>query len=75
MDEFAGKILTISRVVEPELDLTVVDADPDDDKILECAVAGDVDCLVSGDSHLVDLDTYGSIDVYSPAKFLQRVEQ
>jgi putative PIN family toxin of toxin-antitoxin system len=70
VDELVTKVLSISRVIEPEVDLEVVEDDPDDDKILECAVAGDVDYLVSGDSHLLDLEDYRGIPIYSPDEFL-----
>lgn len=72
VDELVTKVLSISRVIEPEIDIEAVEDDPDDDKMLECAVAGDVDCLVSGDSHLLDLENYRGILIYSPDEFLQR---
>jgi len=53
----------------------VVDDDPDDDMVVECAVAGDADYIVSGDSHLQALDTYQDIDIVSPAAFLDIHEQ
>ena len=36
-----------SEFVDPEEDIAAVEADPDDDKFLEAAVAGSVDYLVS----------------------------
>jgi len=47
-----------------------IDRDPDDDAFLECAVAGDADVLVSGDDHLLELDTFRGIDIVTPAVFL-----
>jgi putative PIN family toxin of toxin-antitoxin system len=70
VDELVTKVLSISRVIEPEVNIEAVEDDPDDDKILECAVAGDVDYLVSGDSHLLDLENYRGIPICSPDEFL-----
>jgi len=39
----------------PQRRLAVVKADPDDDRILECAVAAAADVLVTGDDHLLKL--------------------
>lgn len=73
VEELATKILSISRVIHPEIDLNVIEDDPDDDKILECAVAGDADYIVSGDSHLLDLGQHAEIQIHSPAQFLQNL--
>lgn len=74
VDELVVKVLSISRVIDPGVELTVVDDDPDDDKIVECAVAGGVDCIVSGDSHLLELGSYDEVDIQTPAEFLRTIE-
>lgn len=49
-------------------------ADPDDEKILEAALSGEVDCIVSGDKkHLLALKMYEDIPILGPAEFLRRV--
>ena len=73
VDEFIEKVMAISRVVSPEIDLTVVDDDPDDDKIIECAVSADADYLVSGDSHLLNLTEYQGIPIVSPDEFIEEL--
>lgn len=60
--------------VDPDEDLAVVDADPDDDKFLEAAVAGNVDYLVSGDRHLLDLGSFRGIPIVDPRTFFERLE-
>lgn len=47
-----------------------VSKDPDDDKFIECAVAGGADYIVSGDTHLLSLGEYKGIQILSPAAFL-----
>ncbi len=47
-------------------------ADPDDEKVLEAALAGEADCIVSGDKkHLLTLGQYEGIPILSPADFLR----
>jgi putative PIN family toxin of toxin-antitoxin system len=44
--------------------------DPDDNKLLEIAVAGRADCLVTGDQDLLVLDPFQGIPILTPAEFL-----
>jgi len=44
--------------------------DPDDDKFLECAIAGNVKIIVSGDKHLLRVSGYRGITVLKPREFL-----
>ena len=54
------------------LKLTVVERDPEDDNIIIAAVEGKADCIVSGDRHLQDLDSYEDIPILSPSEFVAR---
>ncbi|MBM4045859.1 MAG: putative toxin-antitoxin system toxin component, PIN family [Planctomycetes bacterium] len=54
--------------------LKVVAADPDDDKVLECAVVGWATHVVTGDRrHLLPLGNYQGIAIVTPAEFLALV--
>jgi predicted nucleic acid-binding protein len=44
--------------------------DPNDDMVLECAVAAGAQCVVSGDKDLLVLNPYNGIRIVSPAEFL-----
>ncbi|MBX0298058.1 putative toxin-antitoxin system toxin component, PIN family [Haloarcula nitratireducens] len=61
-----------AEFVDPATDVTVVADDPDDDKFLEAAVAGNVDYVVSGDTHLLDLESFRGIDIVTPRTFYRR---
>ena len=52
-------------------EITAVEADPDDDKFLEAAVAGNTDYVVSGDQHLLDLESFRGIDIVTPREFFE----
>ena len=49
--------------------------DPDDNKLLELAVAGRADCLVTGDQDLLVLDPFQGIPVLTPSRFLTIVSR
>lgn len=44
--------------------------DPKDNRILECALAGSVDVIVTGDHDLLVLDPFRGIRILRPAEFL-----
>ncbi len=43
--------------------------DPDDDQVLGTALAGQVDCLITGDKDLLDLKGFNSIPIIKPSEF------
>lgn len=61
----------VAEYVEPTIVLDVVEADPDDNAILECAVWGRADYLVTGDkAHLWPLDPFRGIRILGPRQFV-----
>ncbi len=44
--------------------------DPDDDKVLETALMGDAECVVTGDNDLLAMSPFPGIPVLTPAEFL-----
>lgn len=50
-----------------------VAADPADDRVLECAVAAQADFILSGDKHLLTLESFGKIPILSPGAFLKKI--
>lgn len=61
--EVLGAIVGIAEVIEPTNPLAVVKEDPDDDRFLELAVEGADDYVVSGDKHLLGLNSFRGIPV------------
>ncbi|MBA4371888.1 MAG: putative toxin-antitoxin system toxin component, PIN family [Thermodesulfovibrio sp.] len=55
--------------------LNVVEADPDDNRFIECAVVARASYIVSGDKHLKELGQYAGIRIISPAEFISAVRQ
>ena len=46
--------------------------DPDDDKILETALMGEADCLITGDRDLLEMSPFCGIPIVAPRDFLDR---
>ena len=65
-----GIITAIAIVVEIPKKLNIIKEDPDDNVILETAVIGNVDYIVSGDPHLLKLEELGRIKIVTANDFL-----
>lgn len=66
VDFFIEEIKHISEVVKGEIKVDVVIRDPDDNKILECALAGKADLIVSSDQDLIRLKKFRGIGIVHP---------
>ena len=64
------EILSFSRIVEISGTLKAVPNDPDDDMVIECAVAGNASHIVTGDKHLLSLVKYQDIAIAKAADFV-----
>jgi putative PIN family toxin of toxin-antitoxin system len=49
--------------------------DPKDEMFLACALDGTADVIVSGDHHLLDLESYRDIPIMTPRQFLDQLRQ
>ncbi len=63
------------KITPGVMEVDVVKTDPDDNKILACAVEAHANFIVSGDHHLTDLKQYQTIQIVSPAAFLKLMEE
>ncbi|MDH7568229.1 MAG: PIN domain-containing protein, partial [Armatimonadota bacterium] len=59
-------LLTIAEEVVPVHSVRRVAADPEDDKFVECALAGGAHCLISNDIHLLSLEQVEGIPILKP---------
>ena len=69
VDDALETLLRFCRLVEPAEALSVC-RDPDDDRVLECALAAGADVIVSGDRDLLDLGFFRDTPIMSPRRFL-----
>ena len=63
----------IADFVSPSETIDVVLEDPEDNRILECAVEAKANYVISGDFHLLKLSRYHNIEVLNAAAFLERL--
>jgi putative PIN family toxin of toxin-antitoxin system len=68
--EIIRELQEISTLTYPTKKLNVVATDPDDNRIIECAVESNASVIISGDSDLLNLGEYGKIRILSPVDFL-----
>jgi uncharacterized protein len=59
-----------ARIVRPSVTLDVVKDDPDDNRIVECAVSAGSDFIVTGDKDLLRMGRYDSIRILNVSDFL-----
>lgn len=76
-EELALWVAALDLIAEPTegtLEVRGVSEDPDDDQYLAAALEGRVQFIVSGDRHLLDLQTYEGVRIVTPREFLRLLE-
>lgn len=74
-DRIGRAVAQVRRVAagvhEPEESVGVIEDDPTDNRILECALAADAETIVTGDKkHLLPLDSFRGISIVELRDFL-----
>lgn len=66
-------IFRYAKKVQPTAAIDAVKDDPSDNRIIECALAGEVDYIVTGDKHLLRLRLFEGIHIVKPSNFIKLV--
>ena len=74
IDEFLTALIDISEIVMPEISIQAVMNDPKDNMVLECALRSGADAIVSGDRHLLDINTFENIRILNASALLSDLE-
>lgn len=64
------QIADVANRVMPRQRLAIVKEDPDDNRILECAVEATSDFIVSSDKDLLRLGNYGGVRMVTAKEFM-----
>ncbi len=68
--EIVTDIAIRSEVLKPRGTIDAVERDPADNRILEAAVAGYADYIVTGDRDLLEVGRYDRVEIVTPSVFL-----
>jgi putative PIN family toxin of toxin-antitoxin system len=70
LDRYLPALWNMGERVTAHRRINAVKDDPDDNRILECALAAGAEVIVSGDGHLLRLTAYEGITILTPRSFL-----
>ena len=71
LSRVAVMITEMARIVSPKKRLTLLEDDPDN-RVLECAVAGNADAVVTGDKEMLRLKDYKGIRIMTLREYLEK---
>ena len=68
---FMVSFLKVAEIIEIK-ETILVCRDPKDDKLLELAVSGNADFLVTGDQDLLVINSFRGVEIITPLEFLEK---
>ncbi|MGB9589024.1 MAG: PIN domain-containing protein [Armatimonadota bacterium] len=68
------EIIKRGTEVKPLGLVSVVADDPEDDKFLDCALAANVEYVVTNDEHLLRMKTFDEVSIVKPSEFKQLLQ-
>ena len=71
IDDIINSVAYFTHLIKPKEKVEVVKEDPDDDRILECALACRAKFIISYNKHLLKLKTFRGIKIVTPEEFLK----
>jgi putative PIN family toxin of toxin-antitoxin system len=75
IEKFLSILVRYAIVVPVQSNSKIVMEDPDDDMILDTALCGKADYIVSGDKHLLKIARYQNAQILSINEFLQKIDK
>lgn len=61
------------EIVIPSLEVQAIQSNPEDNHVIEAALAARAEFIISGDKHLLNLAEWEGIHVVSPAQFIRSI--
>ena len=68
---FMVSFLKVAEIIDIK-ETILVCRDPKDDKLLELAVSGNADFLVTGDQDLLVINSFRGVEIITPLEFLEK---
>ena len=72
VEESLNSQIKESFIIETPLQTISIVSDETDNRVVEAAISGNADYIISGDKHLLDLKKYQKILIVTPAEFLEK---
>jgi len=72
-EEEADRVVTAMRELAVVVNIgsqVSVCQDENDNRVLECAIDGNADCIITGDFHLLQLGSFQKVDIMTVSDFL-----
>jgi len=63
--------LLLFKIVRPKQSINIILEDPEDNRVLECALEAKAEYMVSGDHHLLDLGEFRGIKIVKAVELLK----
>ena len=70
IQSITNELLLTTELIVPSRKIIVIESDPTDNMILECAVEANADYIITGDSHLLELGSFGNIKIITPVQLI-----
>lgn len=70
-EDFFSLFTETAEITLPQTTLNLIPDDTSDNRVLECAVSGRADYIISGDKHLLSLNPFNGISILTPSHYYQ----
>ena len=70
-DELFTQVAALCTIIQVDKTVENVCPDRDDEKFISCALSANVQVLISGDKHLLDLKQYQTVRIITAQKYFQ----
>ncbi|MEK7396994.1 MAG: putative toxin-antitoxin system toxin component, PIN family [Candidatus Poribacteria bacterium] len=75
VEEFIQSLKLVSYFVESIPEICIIERDPEDNKILACAIAIQANYVVTRDLDLLDIGSYQGIEIIKPEYFIHIIRE
>jgi putative PIN family toxin of toxin-antitoxin system len=74
-DLIIRELKALAEIVKPKRSITIIEKDPEDNRVLECAQEAQADFIVSGDVHLLRIENFKGTKILTPGEFLDILDK
>ena len=75
MDLIINELEALAEIVKPKERITVIEKDPENNRVLECAQEAQADYIVSGDKYLLEIEDFKETKILTPEEFLDILDE